>query len=193
MTPPVPVDAEHLPELLDELDQEAAHLLVGVTEESDWTLRPPTGWSVGQHVEHVARSLALTAEAFERASDSLLRDDLPKRPWRDPLQAVFVKVVTGKRFPRGGRAPAPARPGPTPDRARALYDVGEGARRHRHIVDRLQPEARARIWIWNPFVPKFKWHYTLPEIVRVQTNHIAHHMHGIAAIQEKTAVRSHPA
>jgi len=193
MTPPVPVDVEHLSELLDELDQTAAALPAVVADESDWTLRPATGWSIGQHVEHVARSLALTAQAFERAVDALERDALPKRPWRDPLQAVFVKVVTGRRFPRGGRSPAPARPDAAPDRTRALYDVTEGARRHRRVADHLPPAARDRVWIWNPFVPKFKWHYTLPEIVRVQKNHIEHHMHLIAEIQERTGVRSNPA
>ena len=191
MTPPVPVDSEHLSELLDELDRAAAALPVAVADESDWTLRPASGWSIGQHVEHVALSLALTAQAFERATDALERNELPKRPWRDPLQAVFVKVVTGRRFPRGGRSPAPSRPGPTPDRARALYDVAEGAQRHRRIVDRLPPESRERVWIWNPFVPKFKWHYTLPEIVRVQANHIAHHLQGIMEIKER-AVGNHP-
>jgi len=97
-TPPVPVDVDHLPELRDELDQPAAALLAVVAREADWTLRRASGWSIGQHVEHVARSLALTAQGFERAVDALERDALPKRPWRDPLQAVFVKVVTGRRF-----------------------------------------------------------------------------------------------
>jgi hypothetical protein len=193
MTPPVPVDAEHLPELLDDLDQAAAALLEVVADESHWTLRPASGWSIGQHVEHVARSLALTAQGFERAADALARDQLPKRPWRDPLQAVFVKVVTGRRFPRGGRSPAPSRPDPTPDRARALYDVTEGASRHRRIADHLQPAARERVWIWNPFVPRFKWHYTLPEIVRVQANHTRHHMLQITEIKERAAVQDNPA
>jgi hypothetical protein len=193
MTPPVPVDVEHLPELLDELDRNAAALLVAVANEADWTLRRASGWSIGQNVDHVARSLALTAQGFERAVDALERDDLPKRPWRDPLQAVFVKVVTGKRFPRGGRSPAAARPDPAPDRTRALYDVTEGAHRHRRIVDHLQPAGRERVWIWNPFVPKFKWHYLLPEIVRVQTNHIEHHRLLIVELQEQTAVLNNPA
>jgi len=192
MTPPVPVDVEHLPELLDELDRNAAALLEVVATEADWTLRRTSGWSIGQHVEHVARSLALTAQGFERAVDALERDALPKRPWRDPLQAVFVKVVTGRRFPRGGRSPAPARPDPVPDRTRALYDVTEGAHRHRRVVDHLQPAARERVWIWNPFVPKFKWHYLLPEIVRVQTNHIEHHKLLIMEILMWTDQQSHP-
>jgi len=29
-------------------------------------------------------------------------------------------------------------------------------------------------WTANPFVPR--WHYTLPELVRVQTVHVRHHL-----------------
>ncbi len=183
MQPPplTPVDVDHLPQLLDELDDAATRMVRMVAQdESVWTMRQGNRWSFGQHVEHVARSLALTALALERAADTLDHGQLPKRPWRDPLQAIFVAVVTGRRFPRGGRAPAPARPSETPDRSRAAYDVSEGARRHRRVTDRLSPGGRQQMWIWNPFVPRFKWHYTLPEIVRVQTNHIAHH-HGLAS------------
>jgi hypothetical protein len=174
MTRP-PLDAAHLPELLDDLDHSVSELLRLVDDPVVWMLGPAPRWNVGQHVEHVARSMALSAEAFERASDALARGALEARPWRDPLQWVFVRVVTGARFPRGGRSPAVSTPQLSPDRERVLYDVAEGARRHRTIVDRLTPEAREQLWIWNPFVPKFRWHYTLPEMVRVQANHNRHH------------------
>lgn len=174
MTRP-PLDVAHLPELLDDLDQSASELLRLVDDPAVWIKGPAPRWNVGQNVEHVGRSLALTADAFERASDALARGALPDRPWRDPVQWVFVKVVTGARFPRGARAPAPSKPQTSPERDRALYDVAEGVRRHRRVTDQLSPEGRERIWVWNPFVPRFRWHYTLPEMIRVHASHNRHH------------------
>jgi len=174
MIPPA-LDTAHVPQLLDDLDLSTAELLERVADPAAWTHGPPHRWTVGQHVEHVARSLAIAADAFERAADAHTRGTLPKRPWRDPLQSVFVRVVTGARFPRGGRSPAVSRPAKLPDRERSIHDVAEGARRYRILADRLTPGQHEQIWIWNPYVPRFKWHYLLPEILRVQANHNRHH------------------
>lgn len=176
MSSPIPIDVAHLPELLDDLDHAVAEMTAGVRDQAIWTVARPGHWTVGQHVEHSARLLAMSALEFERASDALALGQLPGRPWRDPIQGIFVRVITGKRFPRGSRSPSPGRPSSTPDRSRALHDLEEGARRHRIVADRLPPEARERIWIWNPYAPKLRWHYTLPEIVRVQANHVRHHL-----------------
>ena len=170
-----PLDDAHLPDLLGDLDLSVSDLLHLVDDPAVWIKGPAGKWNVGQHVEHVARSMAMTADAFERAGDALLRGTMEKRPWRDPLQWVFVRMITASRFPRGARSPSASHPQTSPERARALHDVVENARRHRIIADRLTPEQRAAIWIWNPFVPKFRWHYTLPEMLRVHASHNRHH------------------
>jgi hypothetical protein len=139
MPSPIPTDVTHLPDLLDDLDHAVAQMKTAVDDPSIWTRGPAGRWTLGQHVEHSARLLAMSALEFERASDALTRGQLPKRPWRDPIQGIFVKVVTGKRFPRGARSPGGGRPAAMPDRMRALHDLEEGARRHRIVADRLAP------------------------------------------------------
>ena len=167
------LDGANLPALLDELDI-ALQELVAPLDKERWSQSPPGKWSPGQHVEHVGHVLAIGADALERAAEELLRGDLPSRPWRDPLQALFVRAVT-RRFLKGGKAPSGAVPGAAPDRERAIARLAQGLLRHRTLADRLTPEQRDRLWIWNPYAPRLRWHYTFPEIVRVQTTHAHHH------------------
>ena len=166
--------------MLDDLDAALRELVSPLERDaSGWTRRSAGRWNAGQHVEHVGRVLTIGADALERAADELLRDDLGKRPWRDPIQALFVRMVT-QRFPRGGRAPKSSIPLPTPDPERAFALVAQGALRHRMLADRLTLEQRDRLWIWNPYAPRLRWHYTFPEEVRVQTTHARHHARSVA-------------
>ena len=75
-------------------------------------------------------------------------------------------------FPRppGRRAPA------STTRARLDQQV----QRHREIGARLSKTERDRLWIRNPFVSR--WHYTFPEMIRVQVVHVRHHARLIAEI-----------
>jgi hypothetical protein len=116
----------------------------------------------------------MTAASFERAAEALAAGALPPRPWRGPLQAWFIRWITNEGFPRGGRAPSSVKPDAAIEPVATLARVRAGADRHRALGLTLDAEARERVWIRNPFVP-FRWHYTLPEIVRVHATHTRHH------------------
>jgi hypothetical protein len=176
-----------LPGLLDDLDAALRELTAPFAREAaGWDRGPEGKWSAGQHVEHVGRILAVGADALERAASDLRRGDLPHRPWRDPIQALFVRVVT-REFPRGARAPKPTLPAPTPDRERTLALVAQGAVRHRALAESLTEAERDRLWIWNPYAPRLRWHYTLPEIVRVQATHARHHARSVVEAANQAA------
>jgi hypothetical protein len=188
------LDAARLPALLDDLDASLRELVAPFERGgAGWDRGPAGRWTAGQHVEHVGRILAVGADALERAADALRRGDLERRPWRDPIQAWFVGVVT-RKFPRGGRSPKSSIPGATPGREAAFALVAQGAVRHRAVADRLNQDERERLWIWNPYAPRLRWHYTLPEIVRVQASHARHHARGAAeaALGPPDAVASGP-
>src|SRR5206468_684115 len=68
-------------------------------------------WTAGQHADHVAIGLGLTADALETAEEKLRNGSLPRRPPRGPLQVLWVAVVVGAgKFPRGAKAPRNLRP-----------------------------------------------------------------------------------
>ena len=169
------LDGVNLPALVDELDIALQELVAPFEHNARWSQGPAGKWSPGQHAEHVAHVLAIGADALERATEDLLRDDLPPRPWRDPLQALFVLAVT-RRFPSGGRAPSGAVPSAAPDRERTIARLAQGLLRHRTLSERLTAEQRDRLWVWNPYAPRLRWHYTFAEEVRVQTTHAKHHL-----------------
>jgi hypothetical protein len=172
---PPKLDGAHLLALLDDLDA-ALRELAAPFERDDarWAHAATGRWSAGQHVEHVGHVLAIGATALEAAADQLLRGDLGKRPWRDPIQALFVRTVT-RKFPSGARSPRAAVPQAAPERARTFALLAQGALRHRSLGERLAVDQRERLWIWNPYAPALRWHYTFAEEVRVQTTHARHH------------------
>lgn len=174
------LNAPRLPVLLDDLDAALRELIAPFERGgAGWDRGPADGWTAGQHVEHVGRVLAMSADALERAGDALRRGDLGRRPWRDPIQALFVGMIT-RKYPRGGRSPKGGLPGPSPGREVAFTLVAQGAVRHRAVAEALTEAERDRLWIWNPYAPKLRWHYTLPEIVRVHATHARHHARGAA-------------
>jgi hypothetical protein len=169
------LDGVNVPALLDELDLALQELVAPFEHDpARWSEAHDGRWSPGQHVEHVGHVLAIGADALERAAEELVRGDLAARPWRDPLQALFVHAVT-KRFPSGGRAPSGSVPSASPARDRTIARLAQGLLRHRTVSERLTTEQRDRLWIWNPYAPRLRWHYTFPEVVRVQTTHAHHH------------------
>lgn len=176
------LDGVNLPALLDELDIALQELVKPFDHDpARWSSAAGGKWSPGQHIEHVGHVLAIGADALERAAQELLRGDLPARPWRDPFQYLFVGVVT-RRFPSGGRAPSGSVPAAAPERDRTIARLAQGLLRHRALSDRLTVEQRNRLWIWNPYAPRLRWHYTFPEVVRVQTTHANHHRERALAI-----------
>ena len=161
--------------LLDDMDRALGEFTTSLDEDPDlWVCGPRGKWTAGQHADHIGRVLALTADRLEAGAEKLRRGTLKRRPWRDPLQAFFVRLVTREPFPRGGKAPRNARPLDAPDRASTLQRIAEGAARHRALALSLTPEERERLWFWNPFI-RLPWHYTLPEILRVHATHTRHH------------------
>ncbi|MEK7331370.1 MAG: hypothetical protein AAB113_11275 [Candidatus Eisenbacteria bacterium] len=78
---------------------------------------------------------------------------------------------------RGATCRAAARPPPGPCRPRGRIASGRwrrcGAERHCRLGERLSPDERERLWITNPLIAR--WHYRLPEIVRVHAVHARHH------------------
>jgi len=174
------LDGAHFPALLDDLDAALRELAAPFErDDAGWARAAPGRWSAGQHVEHIGHVLAIGATALESAADQLFRGDLGKRPWRDPIQALFVRAVT-RKFPRGASSPRAALPQAAPDRARAFALLAQGSLRHRALGERLTVEQRDRLWIWNPYAPALRWHYTFAEEVRVQTTHARHHAQSAA-------------
>ena len=175
----IEIDGNHLEALLDDMDAALRELLEPLERDPIlWDRGVPGKWTAGQHVDHVSWILGLSAERLERNAEELLRGTLARRPWRDPLQAWFVHLVTGPRFPKGGKAIRETRPAPRPEPGEALERLRNNAARHRAVAAKLTPEQRDRLWFWNPFI-RLPWHYTFPEVIRVQANHARLHAAGV--------------
>ena len=58
----------------------------------------------------------------------------------------------------------------------------EAVGRFRALGAGLDPAARDRLWIRNPNMPTMRWHYSLPESVRIQAVHVRHHGTQIAEL-----------
>ena len=171
------LDAARLPALIDDLDAAAREARAAFASESAGWSRGPVGkWTAGQHLAHAAIMLDTGAGKFEEAERALAAGTLAAKPWRDPIQALVMHMLTRERFPRGGRAPAFGVPGPTGSREQTLAQLDQGAARLRALTQRLPAADAGRIWIWNPYAPQMRWHYTLPEMLRVQASHIRHHL-----------------
>ena len=168
-------DTTALPSLLDDLEDAVRDFCENARRDpAAWTRGRPGKWSVGQHADHIAAVLDLTATRFERAVERLRAGTLRPLPWRDPIQAWAVRRLTREPFPRGFRTAAIARPTAAPGMIVVQDRVAKGLRRHRALARALAPEDIARLWIRNPFLP-LRWHYTFPEIVRVHAVHARHH------------------
>lgn len=106
---------------------------------------------------------------------------LPARPRRGLLQALFVRVVVvGGWMPRGGRASEQVHPSAAPEPGAVAERIALAAARHRTLAAGLTADQRDRLWIPNPFLPR--WHYTLPESLRVHAVHARHHARQVEEI-----------
>ena len=167
--------ADQIPALLDDFGAANAEMkALALQAPAHWNRGLPGKWTIGQHVEHVGRMEALSAERLEESAAKLRAGTLEPRPRRGILQSLFIGLVTGKRFPRGGKTVSGGAPAATVDRDAAFAKLDEGLARHRKVADSLTPEQQDQIWFWNPYA-KFRWHYRLAEILRVHANHTRHH------------------
>ncbi len=179
MEAPVELSGRNLEALLDDLDSSVRELLELLEQDPVlWGRGRPGKWTAGQHVDHVGRMLGVGADRLEQSAKRLEDGTLGRRPWRDPLQAWFVRLATGSRFPKGGKAIKEGTPAASPERMKSLARLRSNVERFRALARRLTPEQRDRLWFWNPFIP-LPWHYTFPEMIRVQANHTRHHANGV--------------
>ncbi len=96
-------------------------------------------------------------------------------PGRGLLQKLGVHLLTqSAKFPRGGKTIAPAEPGAQLDPTTTIARLRGEVARYRPLVVRLGRDGLERVWIRNPFI-KLKWHYRLPEMMRVHAQHTWHH------------------
>lgn len=143
-----------------------------------WTRGQSGKWSVGQHADHVAIALGLTADALEESERRLRNGVLARRPLRDPLQALFVSIAVGAgKFPRGARTPRHTEPTSHPDRDEVMSRIARDLGRHVALGERLSVPELDRLWIRNPFLES--WHYTYPEVLRMQAVHFRHHARSV--------------
>jgi hypothetical protein len=169
------VDGTHCPELLTDLEAAVTELRDRLERTPElWERARGRKWTAGQHADHVANVLGGFAGLLERAEHALRAGTLPAAPRRGLLQRAFVGFMTGDwKFPRGGRSPEQVVARPDPERQATLARLAGEVARYRPLVARLAPGERERVWIKNPFLPRF--HYALPEALRVQAKHTRHH------------------
>ena len=149
-----------------------------------WDRGRPGKWTAGQHADHLAVGLRVTNDAFEAAEKRLREGALPPPPARDPLQRLFVTIVLGSGWlPRGGRAPRTIHPRPRPTRDEVLSAFEREIARCRAIGERLSEPERDRLWVPNPFLPR--WRYTFHEIPRVHAVHLRHHLRQIEELERR--------
>lgn len=139
-----------------------------------WRCARPGKWSVGQHADHIAAGLTVTADSFEHSEKDLRAGVLLSPPRRWPIEALFIGIVVGMgRFPRGGKAPKSILPSSMPEPSEVVVRIARGVARHRALGERLAVDERDRLWIPSPFMRG--WHYGFPEILRLHDVHTRHH------------------
>lgn len=126
-----------------------------------------SGWSVAQHLHHVARSAAMMLVAVER-----LAAGSPPAAEGGRVSVVGRAVLLSGRMPRGkGRAPERTRPPDEPDRDAVEASVASS----RVVFDRigavLPDAAGSRFKVAHPYFGPLDAHQWL----RVATIHSDHH------------------
>lgn len=176
------IDGERFEELMADLDAALRDLALAVDREPAlWSRGLPGKWTAGQHVAHLGITMDAAALPLEDRAHLLKRGELPPCPRRGFLQSVWVFVAVRRgKLPRGGKTLPMFVPEPSPDREATLKGLRTASERHRAVGGRLTPDERDRLWIPNPFHPR--WHYTYPEMLRVHAVHARHHAKQIAEI-----------
>ena len=171
------IDGAHFDELAADLDHSIEALLAPIERDpAVWQRALPGKWSVGQHCEHMALALEMMPPLFADSARRLAEGALPPPPVRWPLQALFIAmVVKGGKIPRGGPAHPATFPAAQPSLPQVLSRLRAAPDQYRTPASGLDPVTLDRLWIRNPIMTKFSWHYSLPEAVRVQAVHIRHH------------------
>lgn len=174
--PKVVLDAEHAGIQLADMEAAAAEFIAWLQSYPEaWNRGPAGKWTAGQHAEHLAIMHALTADLYDAAADAYEAGKLPPVPRRGLIEKLGVHLLAqSKKFPRGGRAIPRAEPGSELDPTTTIARLRTEVARYRPLVARLGRVGLERVWINNPFI-KLKWHYRLPETMRVHAQHTRHH------------------
>lgn len=174
--PKIILDAEHAGVQLADMESAASAFVSWLQSSPDvWSRGPAGKWTAGQQAEHLAITHALTADLFDQAADAFEAGKLPPVPRRGLLQKLGVHLLTqSAKFPRGGTTIPQAVPGTELDPAATIARLRGEVARYRPLVARLGRDGLERVWIRNPFI-KLKWHYRLPEMMRVHAQHTRHH------------------
>ena len=175
------IDGEHFEELMVDLDAVVLEVISALDREPTlWTRGRPGKWTAGQHVTHLSITLGATLSPLQELARVLeYEGSVPPRPRRGFLEFVWVFVAIRRgKLPRGGRTPRHFEPPPLDYPKSGTRETSiDGLRRkvdaYHALGARFTPEQRDRLWIPNPFHPR--WHYTFPEILRVHAVHIRHH------------------
>lgn len=182
------IDGAHFDALADDLERAIARL-VGLIERRPeaWTHARHGKWTAGQHAEHVANALDLMYAPFVENKRKLEAGELGPKPRRGVLEWIFVaSFVRPGWLPRGGQAAPASFPSAAPAAAEVVRRLQANPARYRALGASLDPAARDRLWIRNPFMLWMRWHYRLPEAVRMQAVHVLHHA---AQIEELAAAK----
>jgi hypothetical protein len=186
-----PADGAHFEALADDLDAAVGELLAPVERDAScWTRAARPGkWSAGQHVDHVTVALNASAAAVEKRESRLRDGSLRERPRRGPLEMLWVAWGTRVGWiPRGIRAPAVTLPNANPDATEVKARLRRAVTRHREVGERLAAADRDRLWIGNPF--RSRWHYNLPELMRMHAVHVRHHARQVAELADANPGRN---
>jgi hypothetical protein len=179
MARPPDVSGARIDALLVDLDTALDDLFALTADEpARWAAARPGKWTAGQHTEHVVVVIEHTGRAFEKALAGLRAGSLPPVPPRGALARLWVALLLRGWMPRGGRTVPAAFPGEHPERERVRARGAAAVAKHRAIAAPLTPTEREQLWIQNMFMPR--WHYTLPEMIRVHAVHVRHHARQVA-------------
>lgn len=161
--------------LIDDLDAALDELTAPVRRDPGlWNRGRPGKWTGGQQVDHIRLVLVESARDYGERAQLLRSGTLPAVPPRGLLERLWVALVIAPgRLPRGGKTQTRFEAQPTPPPEATLAGLAEATRRHRTLGASLTPEQRDRLWVPNPFVPR--WRYTFSEILRVHAVHARHH------------------
>jgi hypothetical protein len=178
------IDGAHFDALVNDLDRSVEQLLATVGRDpSVWSRGRPGKWTAGQHAEHVTKALELHLSSFEENRRRMDVGDLGRQPRHGLLEELFHAVIVRPGWmPRGGPAVPPTFPSDLPNPADVSRRMREAVGRFRALGAGLDPAARDRLWIRNPNMPTMRWHYSLPESVRIQAVHVRHHGTQIAEL-----------
>jgi len=133
----------------------------------DWRRAPDGKWNLAQVIEHLAITMDVVAEGFEKR-----KDDAEMERRATPAQSVLRHTMLGAgEFPRGMRAPDITLPSDDPDPELAAASFRMAVERTHALVDQWAEEKQVGTYLHHPVLGDLN----LPEWVRFHYVHSALH------------------